>query len=347
MSEICPDTLITMVMTMKHFFFRFLLNSLYWCLVCFFPLATYAKPAGEIIFRHPLDSRELWIGDVNNKRTARKLFDLPLLILSLSIQQDDRYLIAVAHKFVEHEPPLAIDAYLLDRKDTFLKEKNLTRGQYGDILDAAISQNGDVVFTTPSLFPINKEKVPARGLYLIPNREIKKRHPKAELLLQVDAGCVDWAPNGKEIAFDTSEGVFLINIFTKEVSQITKDGGCPVFSPDGKQLAFPTATVPRKLVIFSLANPRNVKHLEPEDGTSPWDLTWSADNRYIIYTLRESNEIFKNFVVPLAGGPPERILEMYDGGVPVFEWIHIATHVVEPENKLATLWGKLKQQDLK
>ena len=335
---------------MKRFFYPFCLCVVYLCFVYFLPLATHAKPNGEIIFRHQENFRELWIGDVNNGGDTHLIFRQELLIMQLSIQKDDIYLVAVAERFVDDGLHLVVDAYLLDRRDRIVKEKNLTRGLFGEVLDAVISQNGDVVFTNRS-FRI-QAAVPrqASGIYLIPNSEIRKPIPQVELLLEVDADYVDWAPNTENIAFNTAEGIFLFDTFTKKVSQITKDGHFPVFSPDGKRLAFLTRRKPTKLGIISLANLHNLKHIEIEGSDSPIYLTWSPDGRYIVYTLASRNLTYSNFAVPITGGPPERILEMYAGGVPLFEWTHTAksvTHAVKPENKLTTLWGKLKQPDLK
>ena len=328
---------------MKRFFYCLV----YWGFVCFLLLAAHAEPNGEIIFRHPLDFRELWVGNVQEGHSARRVFRQELLSIELSIQKDGPYLVTVAERFVDDELHLVVDAYLLDRKNWFIKEKNLTRGLFDEVLDAAISEKGDVVFTN-RLFNFNHQRVPARGIYLIPNREIRKAHPQAELLKEVEAHYVDWAPNGRKIAFDTADGIFLIDSFTTRISHIIKDGYRPVFSLDGKHLAFLTGTKPTKLGILSLANLHNLKHIEIEDGVSPIYLTWSPDGRYIVYTLAGPNLTSKNFAVPVARGPRERILEIYAGGVPLFEWTHTAESVayaVEPDNKLTTLWGKLKQQD--
>jgi hypothetical protein len=337
---------------MTRFFSRFhlsifYLSIFYWCLVCLFPFVTHAKPIGEIIFRHPLDFRELWVGNVQEGHSARRVFRQELLSIELSIQKDGHYLVAVAERFIKDELHLVVDAYLFERKNWFIKEKNLTRGLFDEVLDAAISEKGDVVFTN-RLFNFNRQWAPARGIYLILNREIKKEHPQVELLKEVEAHYVDWAPNEREITFDTADGIFLIDSFTTKVSLIIKDGYRPVFSPDGKKLAFLTRTKPTKLGVLSLTNLHNLKHIEIEGGVSPIYLTWSPDGQYIVYTLAVPNLTSENFAVPIAGGTPERILEMYVGGVPLFEWTHVAksgAHAVEPANKLTTLWGKLKQQD--
>ena len=338
-------TFVTIGVIMRLFFSRFSLWLISFCLLFHLSLATHAELTGEIIFRHPVDFRELWVGNVQEEHGARRVFRQELLSIELSIQKEGPYLVAVAERFIEDELHLVVDAYLLEKKNWFIKEKNLTRGLFDEVLDAAISEKGDVAFTNRHF---NHEGAPARGIYLIPNREIKKKHPQAELLKEVEAHYVDWAPNGTEIAFDTADGIFLINSSTAKVSQIIKNGYRPLFSPDGKQLAFLTITEPTKLGILSLANLHTLKHIEIEDGVSPIYLTWSPDGRYIVYTLARPNLTSENFAVPVRGGPAERVLEMYAGGVPLFEWTHAAksvAHAVEPTNKLTTLWGKIKQQD--
>ena len=330
---------------MNGFFYRFRLCFLYYCFACLLPLAAHAKPTGEIIFSHPVDRLGLWIGNVNSKRASHKVLDLPLLISQLSIQEGDRYIIAVADRINNGEREYFVDLYLIDRKH--LTEKNLTQRQYNEILCADISRNGDVVFTN---YPFShKAERAVEGLYLLQKHEIEKRHPQAELLIPMwGGGYVDWAPNEREIAFSTADGIFLMDVFTRKVSHIIGNGKGPAFSPDGKYLAFATFTIPSKLGILSFAEPHNIKYIEVEDGTFPRDLTWSPDGQYIVYTLFDAfvNTRYSNFAVPVAGGPSKRILEMYDGGVSPFEWTNVA-YAVEPDNKLTTLWGKLKQQNLK
>ena len=286
-------------------FFRFRLCSLYCCFACLLPLAAHAKPAGEIIFRHPVDFFELWTGNVQEGHRARRVFRQKLLIMELSLQKDDRYLVAVAERFVNDELLLHIDAYLLNKKMPNAEAKNLTQGRYGEILDAAISRNGDVVFTNRPFVPVKNGKVQERGPFLIPNHEATQKHnPKAKLLKQVDADYVDWAPHRNQIAYSTDKGIFFLDILTAKVSLIIKDGYYPVFSPDGKKLAFLTRTKPTKLGIISLANLHNLKHIEIEGGDSPIYLTWSPDGRCIVYTLASRNLTYSNFAVPITGGGP-------------------------------------------
>ena len=314
-------------------------------LAIFLPFTTHAKTNWKIIFRHPLDYHELWFGIGDDERRARRIFRLPRPISTFSIQKDGRYIVAVAEeRLVDLKQPPLVDIYLLDRKRPGAEARNLTQGEYSQIPDAAISENGDVIFINLS-FIIPKNGKLIRGLYLIPFREIEKPRPKAELLLEVDAESVDWAPNGKEIVYETDWGIFHFDIRTKEVSHITKDGSYPVFSPDGEKIAFLTRTSPKKIGIKT-AGQRAIKYIGLEEDPDPYveNITWSVDGQSIVYTVFNIfDPAYSNFVVPIGGGDAEQIFQAYfEGGLSQFEWTHTA-YPVEPTNQLTTLWGKLKQ----
>ena len=321
------------------------------CLAIFFPLTTHANRIGKIIFRHPLDYHELWFGNGDDERRARRIFRLPRSIYTFSIQKEGHYIVAVAEeRFVDDKPSL-VDIYLFDRKRPGAGVHNLTRGEYSQIPDVAISRNGDIVFSNLS-FVIPKNGKLIRGLYLIPFREIEKPRPKAKLLLQVNAGWVDWAPNGKEILYVTDWGIFHFDIRTKEVSHITRDGKSPVFSPDGGKIAFLTTTSPTKIGIKT-AEQRVIKYIGLEDRGFEEDpdlyvdsIMWSVDGQSIVCTVFNGFDVtYSNFTVPIGGGDAEQIFKAYfEDGLSLFEWTHTA-YAVEPENKLTTLWGKLKQRD--
>ncbi|MDE0638731.1 MAG: hypothetical protein OXI43_23060 [Candidatus Poribacteria bacterium] len=285
------------------------------CLAIFLPVATQAQTDWEIIFRHPADYHELWFGIGDDERSAHRIFRLPRPIRALSIQKGGRYIVAVD----DDKLPDLVDVYLLDREKPGTEAKNLTRGEYTQIPDAAISRNGDIVFINLS-FVIPRNGNFIRGLYLIPFREIEKKRPKAELLLEVDAEHVDWAPNGKEIVYETDWGIFHFDIRTKKISHITKDGTSPVFSPDGKKIAFLTITNPTKIGI-KIAGRRDIKYIEPEEiglekvgleeGANAINVTWSVDGQSIVYTVFNTFDpaSYSNFVVPIDGGDPEQIFK--------------------------------------
>ena len=326
--------------------FKKILKTICLSVVLFLPMATHAAPTGEIIFRHPVDFYELWLGNGDDERSARRIFRLPRPINTFSIQKEGHYIVTVAEeRLVDNRLPDLIDVYLLDRKKPGAEAKNLTRGEYTQIPDAAISRNGDIVFINLS-FIIPKNGKFIRGLYLIPFREIEKKRPKAELLLEVDAEQVDWAPNGKEIVYETDWGIFHFDIRTKKISHITKDGTSPVFSPDGKKIAFLTTTRPTKIGIKTVGQ-HNIQYIELKEGTDVVYLTWSTDGKYLVYSSYiDRIPIFDyfNFAVHIESGVIERVLETYsNGGLQRFEWVTKA-YALEPEGLLTTVWGKIKQK---
>ena len=307
-----------------------------------FPFTANAVPSGEVMFVHSTEPLEIWAGSVDG-RNARSLFKLPLLTMELSIQEGDRYVVVVAEGMENEET--GIDAYLLDTQNPRAGWKDLTLGRFSEISDAAISRNGDVVFSNT----INQ--VHSDGIYLIPSHEVHMPIPKAEKLFNGPAGYVDWAPNGEDIAFSNRDGIFLLNIFTRQVSLIVEgDNFRPVFSPDGKSLAFfIRGSLQNQLKraygigIVALHAPADVKQLEITEGSSPRYITWSADGKYIVYALYNSHRRFSYFAIPFNGGRQKPIFQAFDGELWAFEWMR---KEYSPVNLLTTTWGELKVSGL-
>lgn len=311
-----------------------------------FPFTANAAPSGEIIFVHSTEPLEIWAGSVDG-HNARPLFKLPLFTLELSIQEGDRYILVVAEGTENKEigaEEMGIDAYLLDTQNQLASWKDLTLGRFSEISDAAISRNGDVVFSNI----INQ--VHPDGLYLIPSHEVHNPIPKAEKLFNGPAGYVDWAPNGENLAFSNRTGVFLLNIFTKQALLIAEDSFRPVFSPDGKYLAFFTRQSLQNQLkgtygigIVALHALADVKQLEIKEGSYPRYITWAADGKYITYTLYDLQRRFSSFAVPFNGGKHKPIFQAFDGELWAFEWTR---KVYAPVNLLTTTLGELKTRGL-
>ncbi len=327
---------------MRHFF-RFLCL----CLTSLLPLATVqAEFTGEVIFRPPINEfNELWVTNVDTPRNAHQIFKLERLPEALAVQTNGNLVVTTT----SHDQLMfGNDIYLFDKEADFPKVRDLTRQQFSLIWGLDISQNGDIVFTHERTGP-----APATGIYLIPKHELKRLRPKVHLVKEGEAYTVEWSPNGKQIAYDTSDGVCIFNILTQEVLQISRDGSCPAFSPDGRHIAFADRAFAHgrwantyKISIVSLIGPPNLKTIETREAEpGSLGLKWSPDGRYVVYTIQVDG-VYRNFAVPLNGGPHEEFLDKHKEGVWLFDWTRTAvTYAVEPMNKLTTLWGKLKQQD--
>ena len=315
------------------------------CLALLLPLTTYAKPTGEVIFRHPeKDFNELWISDVGDTRNARRLFKHTQDIYELAVQNDGNYVVFVA----EHEGHLPdVEAYLIDRNHRHAAAHNLTRRRFDEIFKVDISHTGDVVFTNT---PTGIEPAPLYGVYLIPRDELKNDFPKAKLLIRHDALHVRWAPDGVHIAYDVVGGdIFIYNTVIRGPSRgVAQHGYYPVFSPEGNRLAFvhkflADATA---INIISLEPIRRLKTIALGKHSAFIALKWAPDGQALVYTVYGPDNLYHNYVAPLDGGPHEEILTIDGKGVPMFDWTKSA-YAVEPTNRLTTRWATLKQRNSK
>ena len=317
-------------------FFKFLCL----CLTSLLPVATVqAELTGEIIFRPQINAfNELWVTNVEKARDDRPFFNLGYSPEGLAVQPNGNLVVTTA----SHEQLMfGNDIYLFDKKADFPKVRDLTRQQFSLIWGLDISQNGDIVFTHERTGP-----APATGIYLIPKHELKKSRPKIQLLKAGEAYSVEWSSSGKHIAYGSSDGIFVLNVLTREVSRITQDGYNPAFSPDGRYLAFAHRRWANtyKISIVSLTGRSNLKTIETQEAKSgSLGIKWSPDGQYVVYRI-EVDGVYRNFAAPINGGPHEEFLDKHGEGVWLFDWTHTdVPYAVEPMNKLTTLWGKLKQ----
>lgn len=323
---------------------NFNIKSLALSLTWILSLSAHAAPTGEVIFAHPKKQRQLWISNVNGQN-ARQLFQLPLLYQEISIQAGDRHILVVAEQVAADEEGFGVNAYLFDLErqrpipKNRLFQRNITKNRFGRIIDAVLSKNGDVIFTNRA----NQQGDFANGLYVIPNPGLNQPMPAAERLLEGPIGCLDASPDGKHIVFNTKDGIFQLNLLTKQVSRLIKNGYCAVFSPNGKQIAFFTRTPPKRIGILSRFAPHHLKMIAIQDGGHPRYITWSFDGQYIAYTLENQREVlpFSNFAVHRSGGEHFPILQAFNGGVSIFEWTD-KTYPVNPRHSIHTTWAELK-----
>ncbi len=334
---------------MRHFF-HYQLRILCLCIIllcCIFVDNTIT--AEKIIYQpNRWHQKGIWISNADG-HNARRLFNPSLNVTKISIQEGDRYILCVGEGVGIES---GYDAYLFDTKNPNKDLKDLTYGHYSNVKDAAISPNGDVIFSNMinNRFP--------DGIYHIPNHEIHKTFPMAEKLYSGPANYVDWAPNGKEAVFSNKEGIFLLDISTKQISQLLDHGYRPVFSPDGSKLVFIVLTPARnnrkpirEIGMISLDAPGKIKMFDNTRTELYCNyLTWTPDGKSISYVFAEV-ELFliwiarfeyTNFVLSITNGRSKQIFQNIEGGVPALEWTQ-KSYPVEPESKLATTWGQLKR----
>ena len=319
---------------MKYHIRRLLL-----CIGILLPLiTTQAERHEEVIFVPYLDQDpdELWITDARNTRHARKIYTHPQYIDNLAVQPDGDYVVFVAETPVNF---FAFDAYLIDKRHIPEVARDLTKLRFDEIVGIDISHNGDVVFTN-SPTALHPDMDLKYGVYLIRSQDLKKRTPKAELLVERESYHVKWSPDGKHIAFESWNEIYLHNVKTGVTSGIDI-GRAPVFSPDGNRLAFFHEVFGRRVAISVISiHPRqHVKTIALDEEDYVYNLDWTPDGESLVYTVFSFPH--RTYVVPLDGSPREEILIFPDGGVRRFDWTR-AAYAVEPTQKLTTLWGALK-----
>lgn len=322
--------------------------------ICIFvfcsPFIFNASPAQDVIYQpNHWHQKGIWISDING-HNPRRLFNPPIIASKISIRQGDRYILCVGSG-IKNES--GVDVYLFDRQNLNKGRKDLTYGRFSIVSDAAISPKGDVVFANEIFNDIPD------GIYMIPKHEVHATLPKAEKLYDGPAGYVDWVPNGFEVVFSNDEGIFLLNINTKQVSKMLDYGYRPVFSPDGSRLAFfifrqgqNNKKNYQEIGVISRDDPKDVNILK---GTKTElfskYLTWTPDGESVAYVLAEFKQLvffwarfeFTSYVVSIEKDNPQEILTHIEGGVQVLEFTQ-KSYPVEPESKLTTTWGQLKQQ---
>ena len=247
------------------------------------------------------------------------------------------------------------DIFLINRNQLRAEARNLTQKRFNATRRVDISPNGDILFKNSHTAPFPEV---IRGLYLMPNDEVKKVKPQATLLKEGSIGFFRWSPDGEQFIYVDrfGTGLFLHNLRTGEDTLITKDkmDVVPTFSPNGKKLAFiyqPKLEPDVKLDVISLETmyPQLLPN-DPNGNLRFSGLKWPTENYLVYRKHNKQKKKTKHFVIRVDGGPPEQILEdmedIFEKGLPGFK-LGNTTFAVEPTNRLTTVWGKLKTLNTK
>jgi Tol biopolymer transport system component/DNA-binding winged helix-turn-helix (wHTH) protein len=136
---------------------------------------------------------------------------------------------------------------------------------------------------------------PDTGLYVVPVLGGPEKRLRSTQVSREDDTTVSWSPDGRSIAFsdrlpsDDHTGIYLLSTATGDTERIPKTSKClgqvqPAFSHSGDHLAY-WCINGKEAVLYSLllegGQPKMVSLFEEW----PTGLTWSADDKELIYTL--------------------------------------------------------------
>ena len=103
----------------------------------------------------------------------------------------------------------------------------------------------------------------------------------------VAGGSTDVSPDGTQLVFSTYGDLYLLNLQTKSVSQLTdtpEGEGAATFSPDGKSIAYVASTPGEGLRLFIRSlDGKNVQQLTNESQTSDSAPSFSPDGAQIVF----------------------------------------------------------------
>jgi Tol biopolymer transport system component/DNA-binding winged helix-turn-helix (wHTH) protein len=136
---------------------------------------------------------------------------------------------------------------------------------------------------------------PDTGLYVVPVLGGPEKRLRSTRVSRQDDTTVSWSPDGRSIAFsdrlpsDDHTGIYLLSTATGDTERIPKTSKClgqvqPAFSHSGDHLAY-WCINGKEAALYSLllegGQPKMVSLFEEW----PTGLTWSADDKELIYTL--------------------------------------------------------------
>lgn len=317
---------------------KILLTFFFLLLLILLPLTTNAELIGTVVSISS-NRNEIIMTNLKDIGNQHLLYQHNSNIHKLSVQENSRYIAIVSEN--ENDPHQSKEnlylVNILQNKAVLIKEG------FDNVVDIDMSYKGDIIL---SYLPINPG-ILKKGIYLIKRQEIGKQNPKIMLIKAINSSpSVDWGPNGKQIVYGSYNGVFLIDVETKNETLISKKGKYPSLSPDGKKVAysyFNAATGNIQIDILSLETRQPIRiindflwHQHPTTN-----IQWSPDGEYLIYSTRvrhllDQKSKVSNIAVPVNGGLAVRI------DVGIHDWFN-PVYPVEPVNRLTTLWGKIKQ----
>ncbi|RKU09680.1 hypothetical protein C6501_14855 [Candidatus Poribacteria bacterium] len=283
------------------------------------------------------------MADVRDTRNAQLIYTHPVNIWDFAVQPDGPYIAIIAKHIID------ADVFLYDRTRPNEPARNLTQQQYGDVKKLDISKNGDIIFTNLVSNHAEKDLRNAQetGIFLIPHHELNKEKPSAKLLVPQKRTPSDltWSPAADQIAYAVwpmegfripGVGVYIFDIKTSRITQISRTGYDPAFSPDGKKFAFHT----RDEIVITEPRARAPQHIVPLDMRAAGYLSWTPDGKHIVHGTFGLGPAITN----IQDGSQRIIFDQFDRIVWIWlDWVHTEAYPVEPAGRMVIPWGSLKK----
>jgi Tol biopolymer transport system component/DNA-binding winged helix-turn-helix (wHTH) protein len=140
------------------------------------------------------------------------------------------------------------------------------------------------------------------GIYIVPalggpERKLRSTRMPGTNFVSLNFGVISWSPDGKSIAFadeapeEEYERLYLLSTETLEATQIPVNPMCigqglPAFSHNGEYLAYWCLRGGYDAVLYSLPIRGGQAKAVSSFQAFPNGLTWAADDRKLIYSLR-------------------------------------------------------------
>ena len=313
------------------------------------PVTIRADVSGEIVIAHPLKARELWVTHWDVGGTTRQIYEHDpepnFRILDIVTQKNGKYIAFLARSGDEEAGIHLLDIYITNKNMPDKQAVNITKERFGEIdeRDFDISINGDVIFACKRP-PDGVEK----GVYLIPHTEFLNAEPRATLIA-LNAYQPSWLPDAEKVAFVEHHKVYIQTVATGERDSLDIVGNYPTATPDGRYIVMGKAFFGAvyQIEIYSLNSFNLIDTIKPIENVFLSDFKWSPDGKDLVFTTTIGR---KHYAIPFDSRTRKfrtqtEILHqgLFDNPIITYDWTHVGAYPVEPNDRLTTLWGKIKQ----
>ncbi len=342
-------TIVSNLSYIREIHMKKIIIALCLCVAVVMPVTISAEVSGEIVIAHPLKARELWVTHLNVGGTTRQIYEHDpepnFRILDIVTQKNGKYTAFLARSGDEATGIHLLNIYITNK---FMPDKqavNITQDRFGEIFerDFDISKNGDVIFACKH--PPDGVK---KGVYLIPQSEFLNDAPRATLIA-LNAFQPSWLPDGERVAFVEHRKIYVQTIDTGERVIFDLFGNYPTVSPDGRYMVVGKTFFGAvyQIEIYSLPSHNLIDKIEPTFTEFLADFKWSPDGGHIVVTTLVGR---RRYAFPFDRrtrrlGTQEAFLDqgIFDQTIVTYDWTHVGAYLVEPVDRLTTLWGKIKQ----